>query len=56
MPFISCSELFLFFRYLQFRSDFLAMLKQQLDKKAIINFKIYAVTDRTTSKHNTHII
>ena len=31
-------------------------LKKRLDKKAIVNFKIYDVTDWTTNNDNTHII
>ena len=30
-------------------------VEKQLDTKAMVDFKVYDVTDRTTSKCNTHI-
>ena len=36
-------------------SCLLDYLEKQLDKKDMVNFKIYDVTDWTTSNYNTHI-
>ena len=41
---------FTFLRYLHFCPDF---LEKRLDKKAMINFKIYDVTDWTINNYNT---
>ena len=38
-----------------FCRDILVYVLKQLDKKAIVNFKIYEVTEWTTNNCNTHI-
>ena len=45
MLFISCQKLFSFLRYLHFCPDLAVMQKRRLDKKAMVDFKIYDVTD-----------
>ena len=45
MLFIPCQKLFLFLRYLHFCPDCFSYVQKQRDKKAIVNFKIYDVTD-----------
>ena len=41
------------FTFLSWRFDY---VEKRLDKKAIVNFKIYDDTDWTTNNYNTHII
>ena len=53
MLFISCQELFLFYRYLHFCADFFDHVGK--DKKAKLNFKVYDVTTSTTNNYNIHI-
>ena len=45
MLFILCEKLFSFLIYLHLCPDFFGYVEKLLDKKAIINFKIYDVTD-----------
>ena len=47
-------KLFSFLRYLHLSSLF-GYLKERLDQKAKVSFKIYDVTDCTTTNYNTHI-
>ena len=43
-------EIFTFLRYLLF-----GYVEKRLDKKAMVNFKIYDVTDWATNNYNIHI-
>ena len=43
-------EIFTFLRYLLF-----GYVEKRLDKKAMVNFKIYDVADWATNNYNTHI-
>ena len=54
MLFISCLKLFSFLRYLHFYPDFGYVVKR-LDKKTMVDFKIYDVTDWTKNNYNAHI-
>ena len=38
-----------------FLSWFFGYVEKQLDKKAMVNFKIYDVTGRETNNYNAHI-
>ena len=46
---------FLFLRDLQFCPDFFGYVGKQLYKKAMVNFKIYDITNWETNNYNTHI-
>ena len=45
----------LIFEILTFTSWLFGYVEKRLDKKAMVNFKVYDVTDWTTNDHNTHI-
>ena len=55
MFFISPKKLSLFWRYLNFCSDFFGHVGKRLDKKTKINIKIYDNTTWKTNSYNTHI-
>ena len=40
----------------KFLSRLFGNVEKRFDKKAMVNFKIYDVTDWTTNNYNTHII
>ena len=45
-----------FLEVFTFLSRFCGYIEKEPDKKTIVNFKIYDVTDWTKSNYNTHII
>ena len=45
----------LIFEILTFTSWLFGYVEKRLDKKAMVDFKVYDVTDWTTNDHNTHI-
>ena len=56
MRFISCQTFFSFLRYSNFCLDFFVNVGKQLDKKAMVKFKIYDVTYWETNSYITHIL
>ena len=43
------------FSLLKYLPRLYGYVEKRLDKKAMVNFKIYNVTDGTTNNYNTHI-
>ena len=43
------------FKIFTLLSRIFGYLEKRLDKKAMVNFKLYDVTDWTTNNYNTHI-
>ena len=55
MVFIASKKLFSFFKIFKFLSGRFGHARKQLDKKVMVNFKIYDVIKCETNNCNTHI-